>query len=57
MVPLWFATFCLVNIINTKIIKIYVDGKQALQYYQSVISPICLFSLAVSNARQLATYS
>ena len=57
MVTLLVATFCLVNMINTNINKRYVDGKQALHYYQSVISPIRLFSLAVSSVRQPATYS
>jgi len=57
MVPLLVATFCLVNMINTNINKRYVDSKQAIPYCQSVISPIRLFSLAVSNVRQPATYS
>ena len=35
--------------------KIYVDGKQALPYCQSVILPVRLFSLAVSCARQPVT--
>jgi hypothetical protein len=43
--------------INTNINKSYVDGKQALPYCQSVIVPIRLFSLAVSNVTQTATYS
>jgi len=57
MVTFFVATFYLVNMINTNINKGYVDGKQALHYYLSVISPIRLFSLAVSDAKQPATYS
>jgi hypothetical protein len=54
-VPIPVETFCLVNMINTNITKIYVDGKQALTYCQSVILPIHPFILAVSSVNLLLT--